>query len=121
MCVEFNHICVFIVHKYFNKNCRQYTINILVYFFMQYFSVMSMLDLLILMYECFRCICNAGYTGQNCESAYIPCDPSPCKNGGQCRQVDKLMYECECPTGKCQLNLSFTPSFVPYFKLLLHK
>lgn len=45
-------------------------------------------------------MCNAGYTGQNCESEYIPCDPSPCQNGGQCRQIDKLTYECDCPSGK---------------------
>ena len=47
-----------------------------------------------------RCTCNEGYTGQNCENEYIPCDPSPCKNGGQCRSRDKHSYTCECPTGK---------------------
>jgi hypothetical protein len=47
-----------------------------------------------------RCTCDEGYTGQNCESEYIPCDPSPCLNGGQCRQRDKHTYTCDCPTGK---------------------
>lgn len=50
-------------------------------------------------FVCFRCICNPGYTGKNCESEYIPCNPSPCKNDGLCRQIDSLTYECKCPTG----------------------
>lgn len=47
----------------------------------------------------FRCICEAGYTGKNCENQYIPCDPSPCQNDGVCREIDSLTYECKCPTG----------------------
>nr|CAD7202752.1 unnamed protein product [Timema douglasi] len=46
-----------------------------------------------------QCMCNPGYTGQNCENKYIPCDPSPCLNDGLCRQVDSLSYECQCPPG----------------------
>ncbi|KAG8235484.1 hypothetical protein J437_LFUL016991 [Ladona fulva] len=43
------------------------------------------------------CVCHPGYTGRNCEHEYIPCNPSPCLNGGLCRQVDHLNFECECP------------------------
>nr|CAD7462187.1 unnamed protein product [Timema tahoe] len=49
--------------------------------------------------SCFRCMCSPGYTGQNCENKYVPCDPSPCLNDGLCRQVDSLSYECQCPPG----------------------
>lgn len=48
----------------------------------------------------FRCICEAGYTGKNCESKYIPCSPSPCQNGGTCKQTSHYSYECKCPPGK---------------------
>lgn len=48
----------------------------------------------------FRCTCDEGYTGRDCESEYIPCNPSPCQNGGVCRQRDKHTYTCDCPTGK---------------------
>lgn len=47
-----------------------------------------------------RCTCEPGYTGKNCESEYIPCDPSPCLNDGACKQIDNLNYECQCVTGK---------------------
>nr|CAD7426222.1 unnamed protein product [Timema monikensis] len=50
------------------------------------------------------CMCNPGYTGQNCENKYIPCDPSPCLNDGLCRQVDSLSYECQCPPGYVKPN-----------------
>ncbi|EFN74105.1 Neurogenic locus Notch protein [Camponotus floridanus] len=46
-----------------------------------------------------KCMCSSGYTGQNCESDYIPCDPSPCENGGSCQQVSELGYACHCPEG----------------------
>lgn len=47
-----------------------------------------------------RCMCSSGYTGQNCESDYIPCDPSPCENGGSCHQLGELGYACHCPEGE---------------------
>ena len=48
----------------------------------------------------FRCECDKGYTGKNCESYYYPCDPSPCDNGGRCSEVGKYDYKCSCPAGK---------------------
>lgn len=47
----------------------------------------------------FRCICEPGFTGKNCEMVYVPCDPSPCMNNGRCMQIDDLNYECKCKSG----------------------
>lgn len=46
-----------------------------------------------------RCQCDEGYTGKNCESAYIPCDPSPCQNRGLCTPEGNFNYSCSCPAG----------------------
>ena len=32
----------------------------------------------------FECDCNAGYTGEQCDTDIDDCDPSPCENGGTC-------------------------------------
>lgn len=63
-------------------------------------------------------MCNSGYTGQNCESDYIPCDPSPCLNGGLCHHLDNLNYKCTCPEGKCRslklyAHIAFSPENTP--------
>ncbi|KAK2578463.1 hypothetical protein KPH14_011633 [Odynerus spinipes] len=60
-----------------------------------------------------RCMCSSGYTGQNCENEYIPCDPSPCQNGGSCRSIKELDYQCLCPDGfrgkHCEENIDDCP------------
>ncbi|EZA59825.1 Neurogenic locus notch protein-like protein [Ooceraea biroi] len=56
--------------------------------------------LLLLLVASSRCMCSSGYTGQNCESDYIPCNPSPCENGASCHQLSEHEYECICPDGK---------------------
>jgi len=55
---------------------------------------------------CCRCSCHAGYTGRNCESKYVPCEPSPCQNGGTCHQIDSLNYKCQCPKGMFSSKLT---------------
>lgn len=45
-------------------------------------------------------MCSSGYTGQNCESDYIPCNPSPCENGGSCHQISEHDYKCICAEGE---------------------
>ncbi|KAG8264050.1 hypothetical protein J6590_019394 [Homalodisca vitripennis] len=57
------------------------------------------------------CTCEPGYTGKNCESEYIPCDPSPCLNDGACKQIDNLNYECQCVTGTVPLPSRADPHY----------
>ena len=46
----------------------------------------------------YTCICDAGYTGDNCETNINECDPNPCQNGGTC--TDGInSYTCTCPLG----------------------
>uniref|UniRef100_A0A182XLU5 EGF-like domain-containing protein n=1 Tax=Anopheles quadriannulatus TaxID=34691 RepID=A0A182XLU5_ANOQN len=67
--------------------------------------------------ECARehhwCMCEPGYTGKNCESGYIPCSPSPCQNGGTCKQSTKYSYECKCPPGTSILLHRVNPAEAP--------
>ncbi|KAH1005281.1 hypothetical protein HUJ04_006294 [Dendroctonus ponderosae] len=64
------------------------------------------------------CTCTEGYTGQNCENEYIPCDPSPCANGGRCRSGDKHTYTCECPSVYCTTNLKRLKQMYEHFGVL---
>ncbi|KAK6641633.1 hypothetical protein RUM44_013348 [Polyplax serrata] len=56
------------------------------------------------------CICNPGFTGKNCETEYIPCNPSPCLNDGFCKEIDSLTYQCKCP-----------PDSQPYLCARIHR
>lgn len=47
----------------------------------------------------FQCSCRQAYTGQTCEQLYVPCYPSPCQNGGTCRQTGDTTHECSCLPG----------------------
>jgi len=46
-----------------------------------------------------RCVCEPGWTGQRCESVYLPCSPSPCLNGGSCVVNGSHSYRCLCVSG----------------------
>lgn len=85
-------IFIFFVFIFFNYYIKVFFIF---FIFLYIFFISSTCALL----SC-RCMCSSGYTGQNCESDYIPCDPSPCENGGSCRQTSELGYECQCPEGE---------------------
>ncbi|XP_045669526.1 notch homolog 2 N-terminal-like protein C isoform X2 [Ursus americanus] len=53
----------------------------------------------------YQCQCPQGFTGQHCNSPYLPCAPSPCVNGGTCRQTGDFTFECNClPEPECTKN-----------------
>ncbi|HEY3447421.1 MAG TPA: calcium-binding EGF-like domain-containing protein [Myxococcales bacterium] len=51
-----------------------------------------------------------GATKKNfCIEIPDPCKAAPCANGGTCKKIDDLTFECTCPTGfsgtKCETNI----------------
>ena len=64
-----------------------------------------------------RCSCEDGYTGKHCDSLYVPCHPSPCRNGGSCTARGAYDYTCSCPKGESRLYLRLLPSW-PLEKVL---
>ena len=69
--------------------------------------IVTLLFRLIRAYKCFiikiffyyRCFCDQGYDGKDCDRVYKPCSPTPCQNGGSCSQVGSYGFSCSCPTG----------------------
>uniref|UniRef100_A0A8C6XMQ4 Neurogenic locus notch homolog protein 1 n=1 Tax=Naja naja TaxID=35670 RepID=A0A8C6XMQ4_NAJNA len=61
----------------------------------------------------YQCHCRQAFTGDNCEHLYVPCNPSPCQNGGTCQQTGDVAYECTCLAGfagqNCEENLDDCP------------
>ena len=56
----------------------------------------------------YKCFCEDGYTGYNCETDWDECWNSPCLNGGTC--LDGIAhFNCSCPAGfsgsRCQVNV----------------
>ncbi|XP_060536860.1 cubilin [Cylas formicarius] len=48
--------------------------------------------------QSYKCICQAPYSGTNCDILGKPCDSNPCQNGGTCQNVG-LSFRCACLTG----------------------
>ncbi|XP_033125426.1 slit homolog 2 protein-like isoform X1 [Anneissia japonica] len=46
----------------------------------------------------YRCICPAGFRGQNCSEGFRDCRSRSCVNGGDCLEVG-TQYMCRCPVG----------------------
>uniref|UniRef100_A0A8C7H073 Neurogenic locus notch homolog protein 1 n=1 Tax=Oncorhynchus kisutch TaxID=8019 RepID=A0A8C7H073_ONCKI len=59
----------------------------------------------------YHCRCPQEYTGANCETPYMPCNPSPCHSGGTCVQKGDTSYDCSClpgnPSPLCSNLLKF--------------
>ena len=47
----------------------------------------------------FKCSCDAGWTGRNCDTDINDCLKNPCKNGGICKDVGAVKYTCACKSG----------------------
>ena len=48
----------------------------------------------------YSCVCMSGYTGANCDEELLPCDSSPCQNGGSCMEMNgegELECQMDCP------------------------
>ncbi|EJW75735.1 hypothetical protein WUBG_13357, partial [Wuchereria bancrofti] len=51
----------------------------------------------------YRCICEPGFTGQNCETNINDCSPSPCPLAATC--IDQVGgFFCQCPFNMTGLN-----------------
>ena len=48
--------------------------------------------------EGYTCVCEAGYTGQNCQHQVDFCADQPCKNGGTCTNGENS-FTCSCRPG----------------------
>ncbi|CDQ66516.1 unnamed protein product [Oncorhynchus mykiss] len=46
----------------------------------------------------YTCTCQPGFTGDKCDSEVRECDSQPCRNGGQCLDLENG-YRCACPQG----------------------
>ncbi|CAL1527991.1 unnamed protein product [Lymnaea stagnalis] len=57
----------------------------------------------------FSCVCNDGWTGENCDESFDPCGSFPCYNGGQCIR-NASSYSCTCPKGTSGL---FCENIIP--------
>ncbi|XP_069117853.1 agrin-like isoform X2 [Argopecten irradians] len=67
--------------------------------------------------EIFTCLCEEGYSGNNCEIVLNPCVSAVCQHGATCRQTLEG-YECVCPDNRegefCEyekLHKIFVPEF----------
>lgn len=49
--------------------------------------------------ESISCECQTGWTGENCESMYDPCDTHLCYNNGTCNSTDDGTATCVCEEG----------------------
>jgi len=51
----------------------------------------------------YKCICLAGFYGQNCDSTNLGCGDNPCRNEGACIDTE-VGYDCQCAAEWSGLN-----------------
>merc|ERR1712004_268446 len=68
--------------------------------------------------EDYKCDCNYGYEGVNCENEKTFCDSNPCQNGGVCKEGENYLtgaaivgYTCECVNDFSGSNCQEEPFF----------
>lgn len=60
----------------------------------------------------YKCVCDKGFTGVECEIKLNPCDKKPCLNGGECSAgiIHHYNHTCKCPplfTGRnCETKIT---------------
>ncbi|XP_067139289.1 agrin-like isoform X1 [Centruroides vittatus] len=68
----------------------------------------------------YKCICQAGYTGKECEYPLDSCTSNPCSEGSTCLVLPQGGFICRCSVGKTgplcdEMNMEIYNVFVPDF------
>lgn len=50
------------------------------------------------MIQSYKCTCDSGWSGKNCDINNNECESNPCMNGGTCKDMTSG-YHCTCRTG----------------------
>lgn len=66
--------------------------------FLLFYALRRLFDDWLFLFSSYRCDCEPGWVGKNCDLDRNDCLPSPCQNAGTC--VDRLnTFTCKCRQG----------------------